>query len=200
MIQQKKKQEIGFLQTLLHLVVVVFLVFCFFVVASAPSPANPYNSQDKVVVDVPKMIEIHTQNKKIEPKSYSKEELVCLSKNIFFEGRGTDTKEQIRIINVTTNRVKSAQFGGTYCDVVFDHAQFSWTLNLKKHNIARYVTEHKAWLNAQKMAKYELQFGYPDTTNGALYYHTPDVNPRWAHDGSNQEVLASNYHIYYKPN
>ena len=125
--------------------------------------------------------------------------MMCLAKNIFFEARGTATHERIRIINVTTNRTKSSQFGGSYCDVVYEHAQFSWTLNLKRHTVARYVTEHKAWVEAQTMARYELAYGYVDTTNGALYYHTLDCDPSWAHDGSNQEVLASNYHRYYRP-
>lgn len=139
--------------------------------------------------------------KVIQPKVVDEKELTCLAKNIFFEARGTDKNEEIKIINVTTNRVKSKMFPKTYCGVVYDHKQFSWTINLVKHDISRLikkVVEYKAWENAQKMARFELEYGYKDTTFGSLLYHTPGVNPKWCRNGKTKMVMATNYHMYYK--
>src|ERR1035437_6116359 len=85
---------------------------------------------------------------KEKPRHADQAEMICLAKNIFFEARGTDEPERIRIINVTTNRVESDKFPrDTYCGVVYQHAQFSWTLNLRKHNPLHYLTERSAWLH-----------------------------------------------------
>lgn len=139
--------------------------------------------------------------KVIKPKMVDEKELMCLAKNVFFEARGTDKQEEIKIINVTTNRVKSKMFPKTYCGVVYDHKQFSWTINLVKHDINRFikkVVEYKAWEAAQKMARFELEYGYKDTTSGSLLYHTPGVNPKWCRNGKTKMVMATNYHMYYK--
>jgi N-acetylmuramoyl-L-alanine amidase len=132
---------------------------------------------------------------KEKPRHIDEADMICLAKNIFFEARGTDENERIKIINVTTNRVESPKFGGTYCDVVYKHAQFSWTLNLRKHNPIHYITEWSSWQHAQAMAAYELAHGYPDMTKGATYYKTRWCHPRWAHH--KKIVLATRYHIYY---
>lgn len=132
----------------------------------------------------------------IDVRPVDSKEKMCLAKNIFFEARGTDIEEMVRIINVTSNRVKAS--GKSYCKIVYEHAQFSWTMDLIRHNISKLVHnfgDSKAWQEAQFLADYELARGFPDTTGGALYYHNYDVEPRWPF----KLTLASNYHKYYKP-
>src|ERR1035437_3350687 len=65
------------------------------------------------------------------PKKVDKKELDCLAKNVFFEARGTDEAEMIRVVNVTTNRVNES--GKSYCRIVREAGQFSWTLDLIKN-------------------------------------------------------------------
>ena len=211
--KKKKQKSLGFFATVRDLLLIGFLFYCFCVAAWHRDDLTQQQQVSSIVpvdtdqpLDIKEVIQVHDanlRNANMKSKPFSQKEMTCLAKNIFFEARGTDDEERIRVINVTTNRTKSTQFGGTYCEVVYDHAQFSWTLNLYAHNItkiiARHFSEKQAWQHAVEMAKYELGYGYPDTTDGALYYHTYDVDPKWAHDGSNQQVVASNYHKFYKP-
>ena len=143
-----------------------------------------------------KMAAIEDSPPIVAAKKFDKKEMVCLAKNIFFEARGTDEAEMIRVINVTTNRVKLS--GDSYCGVVYRPGQFSWTFDLIKNNIGNFINhtlEAKAWDKAKELATYQLAYGFKDTTDGSLFYHAYYVNPHWPY----QETVASNYHIYYRP-
>ena len=196
------------MRTLMDLSMLAFMIFCLYTVVAgkddrmaegqAPKQFENLLAEQTTPDKIPtKIMKTTTAAKQVDEK-----EVTCLAKNIFFEARGTDENEKIRVINVTTNRTKSRQFHGSYCHVIYDHAQFSWTLDLIRHNVAHFIKhtiENQAWEDARKMARYELAHGYQDTTGGALFYHTHDVNPEWASDGTEKLVMASNYHMYYKP-
>ena len=63
---------------------------------------------------IPYSKQIAIQNIPVIPisKVVDAREMNCLAENIFFEARGTDEQEMIRVINVTTNRVKKSGFYG----------------------------------------------------------------------------------------
>ncbi len=58
------------------------------------------------------------------------QDLQCLAKNIYFEGRNQPWVGQLAIAQVTLNRVKSVAFPATICQVVEQQrkeiCQFSW--------------------------------------------------------------------------
>lgn len=126
----------------------------------------------------------------------------CLAKNIFFEARGTDEKEKIRIINITMNRLNSGKFADTLCGVVYQHKQFSWTHEARKRtgNVETLYKgkpgELEQWRISQEMAEKALTEGYNDLTHGSLYYHVTYIKkPKsWRRV---QESSRSKWHIYY---
>jgi len=67
----------------------------------------------------------------VETVTYTEinKEIKCLADNIYFEARNESVKGQVAVASVTKNRVKSKHYPNTICKVVWEHRQFSWTLD-----------------------------------------------------------------------
>lgn len=147
------------------------------------------------------------------------ETLQCLTRNVFYESpryrkdlelEHKTTKENIlkeiktewlKVALVTKNRVESDRYPDDYCGVIYEKAQFSWTLEeWKVENNIPYIFEDKPaeianYKEIKKFAKDFLMGKYQeDITHGAMYYHAHYVNPNWDFD----QVASTRWHIYYK--
>lgn len=121
-------------------------------------------------------------------------EVTCLAKNIYFEARDQDTTGQMLVAKVTRNRVESRKFPSTFCGVVYQKAQFSWTLERKKLRI----NDTKAWAKAVKIATYMIVDFYVCDEVKATYYFNPSmVDPYWR----KSMVFEGRYgdHDFYRP-
>ena len=105
----------------------------------------------------------------------------CLALNLYHEARGEDTSGVVAVGNVVLNRVQSKRFPSTVCKVVKQggtrryKCQFSWYCDGrsdKEKNKASW--QEMVWL-AEKL----LNGSISDNTDGALFYHTSNVNPYW---------------------
>lgn len=117
-------------------------------------------------------------------------DIECLARNIYHEARGEPLEGKIAVAQVTVNRVKSRQFQNTVCAVVYAPHQFSWTLDKRKR-----VRDQRAWQASVQIARAVLTqtIKFPDFH--ALYFHTPQVNPRWSRDKT--VVARIGNHIFY---
>lgn len=110
------------------------------------------------------------------------EELVCLTRNIYFEARGESREGQLAVAYVTLNRVGKSEFADTICGVVeqenvFGVAQFSWMSDGKSDR----PKDHEAYAQAMLVAIDALLGTKPDPTNGATYFYNPaSAKPTWA--------------------
>jgi hypothetical protein len=59
--------------------------------------------------------------------SYSEKEVTCLTRNIYEEARGESIKAQITVGLIVRQRVFDYRWPKTYCEVVYQKNQFSWT-------------------------------------------------------------------------
>ena len=118
----------------------------------------------------------------------------CLAKNIYFEARNEPFAGQFAVAMVTLNRVYDEKFPNTLCDVVYeglhyasghpkrDRCQFSWYCDGKVDD----VKNKKAYMNAENVADLAIESYRAiktkglDITEGARYYHTYEVSPRWS--------------------
>lgn len=117
-------------------------------------------------------------------------EVECLAKNIYHESRNQPLEGQIAVAQVTVNRVASQQFQNTVCGVVYAPSQFSWTLDKRKR-----VRDQEAWQVSVSIARAVLTRSITLPHFPALYFHTPQVNPRW---NRNKTVVARiGNHIFY---
>jgi spore germination cell wall hydrolase CwlJ-like protein len=64
----------------------------------------------------------------------------------------------------------------------------------KFKNSGNYM-DYKAWLLAKDIAKKIISDRAPDPTNGAVYYHTTDVNPSW--NAKLDHVATVGNHVFY---
>jgi len=106
-------------------------------------------------------------------------DLVCLAMNIYHEGRGESTRGQAAIAAVTMNRVRSARYPDTVCQVVWQRKQFSWTRVASRHHI---IDDAQAWARALGIARLFLGGARLALVSEATHYHTVDVRPFWSKD------------------
>jgi len=125
------------------------------------------------------------------------EDLECLAKNIYFEGRNQPWVGQVAIAQVTLNRVKSLTFPNTICEVVQQKkrqiCQFSWYCDGKSDQ----PKDIKDYNKATEVAIQVYSRTIPDVTEGSLWYHATYIRrPFWAY--SMKEMVKINEHIFYK--
>lgn len=136
------------------------------------------------------MEQIEFLNTPEEQIEIDKEELRCLTMNIYFEAAIEPYAGKLAVATVTTNRVMSEKYPNSYCDVVWQikrHPttgkkvpQFSWTLDGKPDRPWSYNS--KSWQISLKLATEVLLYGKRSGIIGTdVYnYHASYVNPYWA--------------------
>jgi spore germination cell wall hydrolase CwlJ-like protein len=128
-------------------------------------------------------------------------DLNCLAQNVYYEGRGESLAGQQAIAEVTLNRVASAQFPDTVCDVVHEQrwdarrkryvGAFSWT---ELDHVQRPVG--KPWESALAVATAVYDEEAESRAEGALFYHATSIEPTWAK--AKVRVAKIGNHIFYK--
>mgnify|MGYP006090995427 FL=1 len=177
----------------------------------------PLGSSQKSLHDIKVVDNINITKKNIwSYKSYEsvmenrKKQLTCLAKNIYFEARNEPFAGQFAVALVTLNRVNDSAFPNTICKVVYqgihtadgfpkrNRCQFSWycdgnsdeVRNLKSYDKTQKIA-NLAMLQYSKMKSEGLDF-----TEGARYYHTYEISPRWS--TSFPKVGRIGDHIFYR--
>lgn len=129
---------------------------------------------------------------------FEERERRCLAKAIYFEARGEPKRGQIAVGQVILNRVRSPQFPGTICGVVFQGqlapgCQFSFACDGRTDNpkrgaqwelaqsLSRKITSGQVWLP---------EVGY------STFYHADYVRPGWA--SAMNKIDSIGRHIFYK--
>jgi len=132
----------------------------------------------------------------------SKDELVCLALNDYFEARSETMAGRIAVARVVLNRAMDPRFPSNLCDVVKQskmqgvahRCQFSWYCDAK--NDVPYEADQ--WRTSLKIATAVLQVdsSIPDPTGGALWYHADFTNPSWAAEYESTTIIGS--HVFYR--
>ena len=131
-----------------------------------------------------------------QAKDLSTREIHCLALNIYHEARGEKHSGKVGVAQVTLNRVDASFRKKTnVCAVVYDSAQFSWTLSSSK----RYtLPKGDAWESSMQIAQ--------DVANGlrvygledSLYYHATWITPpSWAKQMLYRKSIGQ--HIFFSP-
>lgn len=116
------------------------------------------------------------------PKAEGDAQWRCLAQALYFEARGESVEGIFAVAEVILNRVDSGRFPDTVCKVVNQgtgkryQCQFSYTCD----GYAETIREPRAWRKVGKIARLMLDGAPRELTDGATYYHTRAVKPRWA--------------------
>lgn len=122
----------------------------------------------------------------------------CLSEALYFEARGETVRGMFAVGEVILNRVDSAAYPDTLCNVINQGTgrryacQFTYTCDGKPETIA----EPRSWERVGKVARLLID-GVPRAlTGGATHYHTKSVNPSWALRFPRTASIG--YHYFYR--
>lgn len=133
-----------------------------------------------------------------QPKATGGPEFSCLAEALYFEARGETVKGQFAVAEVIQNRVKSKRFPGSYCSVINQgtgrkyQCQFSYTCD----GNAEVIHEPRAYARVAKVARAVINGHVPDLVDGATFYHTTAVRPRWAAKFTRTARIG--VHLFYR--
>lgn len=119
-------------------------------------------------------------------------ELRCLTENIYYESADQSNKGKAAVGYVTMNRVKK-NFAKSICGVVYQPSQFSWTNDRKRPKIHK-----ELWDASNVIAMSILKGKIKDPTNGALFFHRWDINPKWKRNKDIKFIAQIDEHKFYK--
>lgn len=133
---------------------------------------------------------VQKQATKIKTRlNLAKNDIICLTRNIYMEARGETFQGQIAVAIVTLNRVKSDKYPDTVCEVVYQYKQFSWTLSKPPKTI-----NEESWDTALQAAKLAIKSHYKHNQN-ITHYHTKAVKPYWRNHLT--KIITIGNHIFY---
>ncbi len=132
----------------------------------------------------------------------SKDELVCLALNDYWEARSESLAGRVAVAKVVLNRAMDRRFPKNLCNVVKENrvrdvlhrCQFSWYCDAK----ADTPYEHEEWRTSLRIAAAVLQkdAAIADPTGGALWYHADFTKPAWSSGYETTTIIGS--HIFYR--
>jgi hypothetical protein len=129
----------------------------------------------------------------------SRDELVCLALNDYWEARSEEIAGRIAVARVVLNRSMDPRFPSNLCDVVKQtkvagKCQFSWYCDAKDNA----PLDPKVWRDSLKIAAAVLQkdSSIPDPTGGALWYHASFLRPNWAMGFESTTIIGQ--HVFYR--
>ena len=133
-----------------------------------------------------------------QPVATGDENFACLAEALYFEARGETVKGQFAVAEVIMNRVQSEQFPSSICGVVNQgtgrryQCQFTYTCD----GHAEVIREKSAYERVAKVARLVIDGAAANLTDGATYYHTTAVRPRWSR--SFTKTTRIGVHLFYR--
>jgi len=128
-------------------------------------------------------------------------ELLCMTRNIYYEAAREPAEGKIAVAQVVMNRVAHPDFPKTPCDVIHQRTsfsrgpvcQFTW---LCDGSVERNRIRQDLWQESERAAKKVLLEGFRlPSLERALFYHADYVNPNWRQ----VRVATIGRHIFYEP-
>lgn len=114
-----------------------------------------------------------------------------LTEAIVYEARSESELGKVSVAHVILNRVKDKRWGDSIEEVVYQPAQFSYTLEKQRNTPSK-----KDWKNGYLIAFEVLNDLVESPVEEATHYHTKEVRPYWA---KHYEVVAVvDSHIFYR--
>lgn len=137
------------------------------------------------------------------PVAVNEDDLRLLAATVFGEARSEGELGMRAVAHVMVNRV-GERFGEDLATVILTPRQFSvWNRGDPNRRLVqtlvrepdRYAADEAQWEQAQRIAREVLSGRSVDPTEGALFYHTQAVRPRWAPYGRDRQVIGE--HVFY---
>jgi spore germination cell wall hydrolase CwlJ-like protein len=126
-----------------------------------------------------------------EQVKWTKNDLECLTKNIYYEAGVESSVGKFAVAQVTLNRLKTGYWGNSICKVVYAKKQFSWTLAKKLPR-----PNSKVWAESEEIARKVLAGHRVRGLTKSLYYHAIYIkDPKWV--DTRHEAGQIGQHVFY---
>ncbi|WP_394730265.1 cell wall hydrolase [Altererythrobacter sp. GH1-8] len=129
----------------------------------------------------------------IETRETLSEQMQCLAGAIYFEARGEPLAGQLAVAQVVINRAESPRFPASYCDVVYQRAQFSF---VKNGSMPKIRTGSAAWERAKAIARIAHEGLWDSAADDSLYFHAKYVRPAWSRKKAHRATIST--HLFYR--
>ncbi len=129
-------------------------------------------------------------------KSANDSEWVCLKEALYFESRGENIQGQFAVAEVILNRVDSPAYPKTVCGVVAQGGKRSCQFSYNCDGKAEVMHDNAAEDLAGRIARVMLDGAPRQLTEGATFFHTKSVNPRWSNAFAQTASIGS--HLFYR--
>lgn len=121
-----------------------------------------------------------------------------LVKTILGEARGEGEEGMAAVAHVIANRAGSGRYPGDPAAVALQDRQFStWNRGEGGNNPNQFRPGTQQYDTAAQIIDRVFSGQSQDPTNGALFYHTPAVNPNWAGEVNRYGTTKLGNHIFY---
>lgn len=131
----------------------------------------------------------------VNAKIQNSKQIDCLAHNIYHEAKGESHKGKLAVAFVTINRTKSNKFPKDVCSVVYQKTnktfQFSWVKSKKNSKVNNALFED---IKDIAQLVYNDYDELDDPTNGALFFHSTKIKPRW----NRKRITTIGGHTFYK--
>jgi hypothetical protein len=128
-------------------------------------------------------------------------EVRLLAATAWGEARSEGEDGMRAVAHVMVNRIGD-RFGEDLATVVLSPKQFSvWNRGDPNRRLVQSLVADSSrvpdaeWEAAQRVAREVLSGQSIDPTNGALFYHTRAIRPRWSRQGEGRQVIGA--HVFY---
>jgi spore germination cell wall hydrolase CwlJ-like protein len=126
-----------------------------------------------------------------EQINYTKHDVDCLTRNIYYEAGVEDARGKYAVAHVTVNRLKTGYWGNSICKVVYAKSQFSWTLAKKLPK-----PDSQLWAESEVIARRVLSGSRVRGLVRSLYYHAVYIrDPVWADPSAELGQIGN--HVFY---
>lgn len=121
-----------------------------------------------------------------------------LIRTVLGEARGEGMDGMAAVAQVIQNRANSGRYPSDPAAVALQPYQFStWNTGEGGNNPQQFSPNSDIYQNAGRVVDAVFGGQVPDLTNGALYYHTPAVNPNWSNEVNRYGTTRLGNHIFY---
>jgi len=121
-----------------------------------------------------------------------------LIRTVLGEARGEGLDGMAAVAQVIQNRANSGRYPSDPSEVALQPYQFStWNSGEGGNNPQQFSPNSNAYQQAAQVVDSVFSGQVPDRTNGALFYHTPQVSPNWANSVNRYGTTQLGNHIFY---
>lgn len=122
-----------------------------------------------------------------------------LIRTVLGEARGEGLDGMAAVAQVIQNRANSGKYPSDPAEVALQPYQFSTWLPVGSggNNPQQFSPNSNAYQQAAQVVDSVFSGQVPDRTNGALFYHTPQVSPNWANSVNRYGTTQLGNHIFY---